>query len=410
MAIVPRTLLRSVRCLSVFALALAAFPTAAWAEDDDEQLEGEKEDDREEGWDPGIAIGGTFNFNHARAVIGQPEGLTLTLGAIIDASLDFNHGMHEWRNTLSASAGAARTPGLDEFQKADDDLELESLYLLHLLKRFGPYGRFAMDTSMFPGADLQTAPVTYVVANVDGSSSTFIGRRLALTDPFQPTTFREGIGVFAQPVSEEQLDLEFKAGIGAQETLASGVALTDDSATPVIEAKELDNSAAVGGEVLADAEGFFDKTKYVAFNASVSALFPFYTTSLPVGDDRSLIELTTFEADLGLTAKVFDWASVGYKFGVLREPLVADQWQVTNTIVLSIGAAFGSKAPVPPPKVPCDCVKDCPIKPPPAAPEAPPANPAPASSGAVPVTPSAPLGPAPIQPTPPVAPANPAPP
>lgn len=398
---------------------MCALPTAAWAEDDDDELEGEKDDDRKEGWDPGIAIGGTFNFNHSRAVIGQPEGLTLTMGAIIDASLDFNKGIHEWRNTLNASAGAARTPGLDEFQKADDDLQVESLYLMHLLKRFGPYGRFALNTSMFPGSDLQSAPVTYAIANVDGTTSTFIGRRLALTDPFQPLSFREGIGVFVQPVSEEQLDLEFKAGIGAQQTLASGVALTDDSETPVIEAKELDNSAAVGGEVLGDAEGFFDSTKYVAFNASVSALFPFYTTSLPVGDNRSLIELTTFEADLGITAKVFDWASVGYKFGVLREPLVAAQWQVTNTIVLSISAAFGSKAPVPPPKVPCDCVKDCPIKVPPAPatptpanpePANPPANPAPDTPGAVPVTPGAPGGPAPIQPTPPVAPANPTPP
>lgn len=315
---------------------------------------------RPEGWTPGIAFGGTFNLVDSRSVVGTQDGTALMLGAALDAALELNEGMHEWRNTLRAGAGVTRTPSLDEFVKTNDGLAFETIYLMHVVEIFGPYARFAYNTTMFPGMDIRPAAVNYVVQNLDGSTTEYFGRRLEMTDPFKPSTFKQGIGAFVQPVNTERIKFEARAGLGAQESLAAGnLAINDDSATPTIEIKEMDDAYQIGVEAIANAWGFIDETKRVSYSVGLGVLIPFATSDLPVGDERSLPELTNVEGIVGLNVKLFDWASLGYKLTVIREPMLVDAWQVSNNLLLTIGAAFGSKAPEPPPPPPCDCVKDC---------------------------------------------------
>ncbi|MFO0554390.1 MAG: hypothetical protein U0271_38770 [Polyangiaceae bacterium] len=315
---------------------------------------------RPEGWTPGIALGGTLNIVDTRSVVGQTDGTTVTMGAGVDASLEFNTGIHEWRNALRAGAGTTYSPALAEFVKSSDGLSIESIYLIHPVEWLGPYFRVAANTQMFPGLDVRATPADYVVANLDGTTTQYHGRRLYLTDPFQPFTFKESAGVFVQPIVDPHFTFEGRAGLGAQETLAKGnLAIQDDAATATIEVKELDDFYQVGGELVANAWGFFDNEKRVSYSVGVGVLFPFLTSDLPPGDNRSLIELTTVEGNVGLNAKLFDWASIGYKLTVARQPLLVDEWQVTNSLLLTLGAAFGSKAPVPPPPAPppppCNC-------------------------------------------------------
>jgi hypothetical protein len=369
---------------------------------------------RVDGWSPGLALGVTFNLVDSRSVVGQQEGTTFILGAAIDASLDFNQDIHEWRNSLKASAGTTRTPTIDEFLKSDDGLAFETIYLLHLLEEFGPFARFALDTQMFPGMDVRAASVDYAVANLDGTTTALRGRRLELTDPFAPLNLRESLGVFYQPFREEQINLEARAGLGALETIAAGnLAVDDDAETAAVEVKELDDSFMVGGEAVVNVWGFFDETKYVSYTAGLGVLIPFVTSELPPGDDRSLIELTNVEGNAGLNVKLFDWASLGYRLVVSRQPLLVDQWQVQNNLLLTIGGAWGSKAPAPPePK--CDCPPEAPTAPaePASNPEAEPATPAPAPAPAPAPDPppAAPApAPAPAPPEPPPAPAPPPP-
>jgi hypothetical protein len=312
---------------------------------------------RPEGWTPGIAVGGTFNLLDARNVVGQQNGTTLQLGLALDSELDFNEGMHEWRNSLRASAGTTRAPAIGEFVKTNDGLAIESIYLLHLLEWLGPYARFGFETQMFPSLDIRSAPIDYTIKNVDGTTALAHGRRLYLTDPFHPATFKESVGAFAQPVRSDTLTFEGRLGLGARETLAKDqLAIDDDSATAPVEVKQLGDVYAVGAEGVVNIWGFIDDEKRISYTFGIGVLLPFATSDLPVGDDRSLPELTTFETNLGLNVKVFDWASIGYKLNVLRDPLIVDAWQVSNNLLITIGAAFGSKAPAPPPPPPpCDC-------------------------------------------------------
>lgn len=316
----------------------------------------EEKERRTPGWNPGISIGAGFNLINTRSVVGQQDGTTITLGGGFDSGLEFNEGMHEWRNALIASAGMARTPTLDEFVKTNDGLSFESIYLLHLIEIFGPFARFGLNTQMFSANNIQPSPVDYLVNRLDGTTDEFTGRRLGLTDPFQPLNLRQSVGVFVQPLSEPEIELEARTGLGAMETFAEGgLAVNDDDATDVVEVDELNDSWSVGGEAVVNAWGSLDDAKRISYTVGISALLPFATSDLAEGDDRNLVELTTVEARAGLNVKLFDWASLTYNFAALRQPLLVEDWQISNSLLLTIGAAFGSKAAQPEEPPPCEC-------------------------------------------------------
>jgi hypothetical protein len=314
-----------------------------------------EESPRPDGWSPGIALGASLNLVDTRAVVGLQDGTSIMMSAAVDASLEFNSGMHEWRNALAASAGTTRTPSIDEFIKTNDGLAFETIYLLHVIEVFGPFARFGLNTQMFDGYDIRAAAVDYVVSNLDGTTTTYRGRRLALTDPFDPLSLKESLGVFVQPVRMDEIELEARAGVGAQETFAHGLAVFDDDTTPAVEVTEIDDFWTIGGEAVVNAWGFIDPAKRVSYTAGIGVLVPFAASDLPEGDDRSLPELTIVEGLFGLNVKLFDWASLGYKLTVVRQPQLVDRWQISNSLLLTVGAAFGSKAPVPPEPPPCDC-------------------------------------------------------
>lgn len=319
-------------------------------------LEDDDDEARPEGWTPGIQLGAGFNVMQSRGVVGLQDGFTLSVAAAIDASLEFNEGMHEWRNDLRLSAGVTRSPALEEFEKSNDALEFETQYLLHVVPIFGPYARVELNTTMFPSTESSPTPVTYAITNADGTVTTRTARDLDLTDPFTPFTFREGLGLFVQPIEEDPIAIELKGGLGAEQTIASGYAIVDDSATPEIEVKELTDTYVIGAEAVADVWGFFDEEKRIGYSVGADVLVPFKTSDLPPGDDRELQDLVHVRVDAGLDVKLFDWASIGYKFSAHREPLLVDDVQVTNSLLLTVGGVFGSKAPVPPKPV-CACAK-----------------------------------------------------
>lgn len=311
---------------------------------------------RTDGWDPGLAVGATFDLLDSRNVVGQQDGTALSLGASLDAELDFNKKIHEWRSTLKIDIGASLTPALSEFVKTSDSGSFETIYLAHLIEELGPFGRFAVDTSFFPTLDIGSEATDYRVTNADGTTTDYRGRRLALTDPFTPTTFKESVGAFTQPVNNDRITFEGRLGLGAQETLASGLAINDDDATPFTDVTTLSDSYAIGGEAVANAWGAIDKDKRVTYSIGVGVLVPFVTS-----DDtgRDVGDLINVEVNGALNVQIFDWASLDYKISVLRQPLLVDSLQVSNSLLLTIGGAWGSKAPVEEEPPPCDCNKDC---------------------------------------------------
>ncbi|KYF93467.1 hypothetical protein BE20_09285 [Sorangium cellulosum] len=334
---------------------------------------------RVDGWSPGLLLGGTFNLANNQSVVGQSDGTGISAGFVLEGSLDFNQAAHELRMTLGAGAGVTRTPAVDAWVKTRDALAFEAIYLYHVVPWFGPFGRFALDTQMFPGSDPRSAPTTYAIARADGTSEAITGTRLHLSDPFQPVTLKQSLGVFVQPVNREPILVEARAGAGAQEVIASGVlALGDDDGTPEVEVSELSSYSQLGAEAVIEASGAL-RDKQITYKAGIAALLPIVYSDLDAGDERGALDLMNVDIVGGLTFKLVEWASLDYQLHVVRQPQLVDAWQVQNNILLTLSYAVGSKVPGLPPCVPC---KPVPAKAEPAPSPAPEPAPTPAPTPA----------------------------
>jgi hypothetical protein len=303
-----------------------------------------KKDDAKapEGWSPRLSVGLTASFGDNRSVVGQADGGTLGFGLKFDTGLDYRRGGHEWRNSLNLAEGLTRTPVVPVFVKSADLLALESVYLYHLTPWFGPFVRATLLTSMFRGADVRAAPVTYTIAHVSGAVETVEASRLTLSDPFRPMTLKQSIGPFLRPVEYEAINVEIRAGVGAQETIAKDQLLVaDDKDTPVIEIKELANVNQIGVEAAADLWGTVSD-KRVTYRVGVDVMIPLSHTVLVAGDTRSSVQLMNVDLGAQLSFKLVEWASLDYQIKAIREPQVLDGFQVRNSLLLTMGLSYNT--------------------------------------------------------------------
>jgi hypothetical protein len=293
-----------------------------------------------EGWSPRLALGATASFGDNRSVVGQTDGGTLAIGLKFDVGLDYRRGGHEWRNTLNLAEGLTRTPVIPVFVKSVDLLAIESIYLYHVTPWFGPFARATMLTSMFRGADIRPAPVTYQVARVTGDVDSVTGSSFTISEPFQLMTLKQSIGPFLRPVEGEKINVEIRAGLGAQETIAKGqFAVTDDKDTPGIEVKELANVNQLGVQAAVDVWGTVSD-KRVIYRVGIDVMLPLAYTALVAGDKRSSIDLMNVEMGAQLSFKLVEWASIDYQIKAIREPQVLDAFQVRNSLLLTLGLSY----------------------------------------------------------------------
>ena len=298
-----------------------------------------------ERWSPRLNLGMTVSFGDNRSVVGQTDGATLAFGLKFDAGLDYRKDGHEWRNSLNMAEGLTRTPALPVFVKSVDLLALESIYLYHVTPWFGPFARATMLTSMFRGADVRGAPVTYQITRVSGIVDTQVGSRLRLSDPLQPMTLKQSVGPFLRPVEREAINVELRAGVGAQETIARGqLAGVDDDKTPVIEIKELANVNQIGVQAAADLWGTVSD-KRVTYRVGVDLMIPLAHSALVAGDTRSSIDLMNVELGAQLSFKLVEWASLDYQVKAVREPQVLESFQVRNSLLLTMGLGYSGNKP-----------------------------------------------------------------
>lgn len=300
-----------------------------------------KKDDgkAKEGWSPRLALGATASFGDNRSVVGQTDGGTLAFGLKFDVGLDYRRGGHEWRNTLNLAEGMTRTPVIPVFVKSVDQLAVESIYLYHVTPWFGPFARATMLTSMFRGADIRPAPVTYEIARVTGEVESVTASSLTLSEPFHLMTLKQSLGPFLRPVEREVINVEIRVGLGAQETIAKGqFAVTDDD-SPEIEIKELANVNQLGVQAAADVWGTISD-KRVIYRLGVDVMIPLARTSLVAGDNRSTLDLMNVEMGGQLSFKLVEWASLDYQIKAIREPQVLDAFQVRNSLLLTLGLSY----------------------------------------------------------------------
>lgn len=270
-------------------------------------------------------------------VVGEVDGFSTLFGLGISAGLEYMVGAHAWTNTLSISESWARTPTIEQFVKNNDQIQFESLYNYFLLDWFGPFARFHMETSLFDTTAVTAEAQDYSIERLSGAVDNTTTDSIRLAKAFEPLTFSESIGVFAEPVRSTPLTWKIRLGAGARETLAKGVLATqDDDATSVIELIELDDVYQAGLEGFMGVEGKFDSGRF-AYYAGFSGLLPIFNND---DADRSAVDLLRWGLRAGLNMSVTEWMGLNYSLNLLKDPQLLDSTQVQNNLLLTFKYNF----------------------------------------------------------------------
>ncbi len=304
--------------------------------------EAKKDDKKKEdpdGWKVSGKLGFSGSLTDAQNFVGAEEGLTVQLGVVLGVDANWKSGQHGWENRLQAQHAQTKTPAIDAFVKSADQLDLKSTYLYRFKNPewVGVFGRFKLNTQLLRGYSVQAKPAEY---SVNGTlvATRQAGQRFSVTGPFEPLTLRESAGAFVKPIKEDYLEFKSSLGIAAQHVIVREgrvVDSVDDSgATALIALLELDDQNDFGIELTADAKGAIVKD-ILSWKLSIDLFQPV----LPSAGDGEPSGIDRLNMDLigGLSLKLAKWASVDYVLTVRRQPVVLQEWQVQNQVLLTAG-------------------------------------------------------------------------
>lgn len=354
------------------------------------------------GWNPYLKLNANFALGQSKNSPGAPDGVSLQLGYIINAKLDYLSPTkrHEWATGLGLELAFTRTPVVDTFIKSVDKIDFRSAYLFHIPKVpwLGPFVAFRLSTPMLQTHLVQADPASVIRLErdeelaldaagnpVDGAGNPIdanhprvtnyeSGGRIKLTEAFSPLTLRESVGLFAIPLDQKAIKLDSRLGFGAWETFVNdGFTLDDNDATAdLLELRRMQDSVQLGPELGVIVSGA--AKEFLTYRASALFMHPVYHNA---ETDLKGTELTNMEFEVGMGFKITKYLAIDYSFKAYRQPLIIDAWQIQNNLLLSVGFELPTPPPPPPACPPAPECPTCPTTAPAAAPEAPPAAPAP---------------------------------
>lgn len=306
------------------------------------------------GWFPKLSLGVNVSLAHAMNVPGVDEGIAFSLGIVLNSSLLYLNGPHEWKTDLTGVHTQTKTPTIEPFIKTADNLDLKTFYTYRFQGRFqlGLVGGLQINTALFPTNLVSAKDVPYINVNPNGTKvgtadpanpSTIIPTKnnllknvpLNLTGPFNPFIFKQMLGVTARPYEDIVATLNLKLSVAAQQVWARGLTLQDDATTPELELRILQDYVQAGVDLSINLAGSLHKRVTYEFNADI--LLPF-VTSVPT--TLKGFELMNADISFKVGVKLIKWASLDYVFRAQRVPLLTTNWQVTNNLVLNVKADF----------------------------------------------------------------------
>jgi hypothetical protein len=297
---------------------------------------------KKDGWHPKLDAGFTFAFSQSQGVVGVTDGISTALGLVLNGGLEYRYRAHAWITTLNVVHTQSKVPGIDPFIKSADRLDLTSYYRYRFpsLKMLGVIGGVKFTTALLPGS-LVLSEDTAIDRTPDDPTDFYdlarAQKAYRLTDAFSPALFKQFLGGMLKPHEKKWLDVDIKLGLGGVEVWTqNGYVVKDDKATAgVLELKQLLDYQQVGAEIQLAVTGVaFDKLLTYGLHAEV--MYPFYT-SIDTGDLKG-VDLFNVEFKAMVGIKLWKWLSLNYALSVLRIPLILEEWQVTNTLLLTVKA------------------------------------------------------------------------
>jgi hypothetical protein len=297
-----------------------------------------KEKPKPQGFSNKLSIGSTGAYNHSSSVIGANDGSTVAIGVVIDAASEWVAGGFECLNTLKVQHTQTRTPQIPVFFKSADLAELvsTSIYRLKSVPWFGPYARARATTQLFNNYVIKAVDYEIKKTRLDGTSTLeklSAQTNYQLSPAVNPLVLAETVGAFANPFESKAFTLKTKLGIGAQQVLSNdGFAVaSDDAKTAKMEIKEIQAATQVGAEAEVAMAG--DVTEGVAWKAKANVFMPAYSTA----GKKTGLDAMTSDLGFGIGIKLAKWLSLDYTLTARRVPLILDDWQIQNGVMITAG-------------------------------------------------------------------------
>ena len=259
-----------------------------------------------------LILGGDVAVNSRNNVPGLPDGLSFTARAFLDARLSVEIAENPLILLLQVEEGQTKLPDLP-FQKSNDRVDLDALYVYRLQPWIGPYARLGAETNLFNSHQVfppEDGPVDIQVTDLSG----VVERRddvteLRLSPPFGLSVIKEGAGLNVRVFKALFGEMTVRGGIGARHRIARDLfELVDDVETDgVLEYGEIGSTHQVGVEATVLAIGRL--SRYALINLELDTLIPFE------GVGQMVLDL---EASVSL--KLTSYASINYVLRFRRDP------------------------------------------------------------------------------------------
>ncbi|HAA55130.1 MAG TPA: hypothetical protein DCE42_10245 [Myxococcales bacterium] len=291
------------------------------------------------GWFPKLTLGLNTSLVSSDNVPGIDNGITLTFGILVEGGLLLRQNAHEWNSTLKLVHTQTKTPTIEPFIKTADALDLKTSYTYRFKDKWqtGLHVDAEFSTALFDGNLVVNQDTNIRILDFKGNE---VGTNTAqkntpflLTRAFSPMLLKGKAGVNFSPQDEKFLKLEMAVDAVGQSVIAAGNTVADDAATPTLELKQLRTYAQAGLELDIKMTGSVNKFINYAFVAEL--MYPIITN---VETDLKGFDLLNADLSLKVSFKLAKWASLDYVFQAKLIPLLVEQWQVTNNLVLSVKA------------------------------------------------------------------------
>ena len=287
-------------------------------------------------------ISSNFSFTNNDKYVGQTDGANYQFNIITDNEVNWRNKHHEFLNKLHINYGLSKTPQLKNLFKSQDEIKYLSTYLYHLsaIHWFGTFVRFKVVSSMLSGSYISPDDETLVFKYRNGNEKSCILRanyRYIIVESFEPITMSGNLGFFANPVNKKKLKLSLKLGAGFQKMISrDGFVLADDSNTPEIEFNQLEDYSDAGIEFELDASGEINSS--INWSLIANFFFPFNDSCSK--DDLNDLDRLNTNIEGKFSSKLTNRTSLDSYIMIKRIPLVLNEWQIQNGIVIKVSHNF----------------------------------------------------------------------
>lgn len=280
-----------------------------------------------------VVLGADAALNSRRNAIGIEDGETITFRLFLDSRLSIRAFDNPLVLRLQVEEGQTKAVGVP-WQKSNDRVDLDALYVYRFTPVIGPYARVGAETGLLPGFDF--IEPSRVERQFDDGRVELTGREVSevkISRAFGLVSLREGAGINVRALKTLLAEFNVRVGAGGRhrftralfEPLGPQLRTVDLGGVPTeISAqvyRETESSQLFGAE--ATLIGFARLTRWVFINLEADLFLP------TRGFDATIVEV---EGSAAL--KLTSYLSLNYIGRFARDPSLSEGNRITQDLVL----------------------------------------------------------------------------